>query len=285
MNDEPQYFTLLIGVCFCRPEIRVNDIPVFATDVSTSRVDFEVPLNPLVFTGENSLVVKILPAQASDQSPSYGLDNAHVECSVTLCRRPYAREMTERTALASIVFRGGDPTGFGASSLEGDGAGPLQHVYEPAQHALAARTVVMQTPFPEWRWVRAPAIEPTSVTFRELLAENQRFWNALRNRDTAELRAIMAVNARELQSAYYLPTLDDAWRVIGIEELMRNPEAQLKPMPTDVKAEIFANGRMARVVTDDGASPIYFHEGDTGLDAQLAAWYCRGPAGSWIMIR
>ena len=29
MYDEPQYFTLKIGVCFCRCDVRVNDIPLF----------------------------------------------------------------------------------------------------------------------------------------------------------------------------------------------------------------------------------------------------------------
>lgn len=285
MYDEPQYFTLKIGVCFCRCDVRVNDIPLFTFDVSGSRIDVELPLNQHVFTGENMLSFRLLPAQASEQAPSFGLDNGNVECSVELVRRPYGRETGERTVLASMVYRGGDVDPFAASSLEGAGVSPLQTAFEAREHAMAARTVQLVTDFPEWRWVRAPAIEPSPVVIRELLTELQRFWNALRNKDVAELRTIMAAGAREMQSAYYLRDLDDAYRVIGVEALLRNPEAVLKPMPTDLKLEVFANGRLARLVDETGDSPIYFHEGDTGLDAYLGAWFCRGAAGGWVMIR
>ena len=34
--------------------------------------------------------------------------------------------------------------------------------FEAREHAMAARTVQLVTDFPEWRWVRAPAIEPVA---------------------------------------------------------------------------------------------------------------------------
>lgn len=284
MYDEPQYFTLKIGVCFCRCEVRVNDIPVLVEDVSGSRVDIEMPLNLHVFTGENTLFVKLLPAQMSDQSPTLGLDNGNVECVVELVRRPYGRDTSERTVLTSIEFRGALPEPFSTSSAEVPGVSPLQSAYEPRERAVAARTVNLVTQFPEWRWVKAPAIEPGQPVLRDLIAEHQRFWASLRAKDTADLRAHMAANAREVQAAYYLRDLDDAYRVIGIEELLRNPDAELKPMPSDLKLDVFANGRLARLVTDRGDSPIAFRENDTGLDAFLGAWFCRSATG-WVMIR
>lgn len=284
MHDEPQYFTLNIGVCFCRPDIRVNDIPLLTEDVSGSRIDVELPLNQHVFTGDNTLSVRLLPAQTSPQAPSLSLDNANVECSVELVRRPYGDGAGERVVLASIVYRGGSAEPFSASS-DGPGASPLQSVYEPRERATAARVVSLATPFPEWRWVRAPAIEPGPEVFRDLLAEHQRFWNALRAKDVPALRAIMAANAREVQAAYYLHDLDEAWRVIGIEAMLRNPDAELMPMPADLELEVFANGRLARLATPAGDGPIRFHERDTGLDAHIGAWFCRAPTGAWVMIR
>lgn len=284
MYDEPQYFTLKIGACFCRCDIRVNDIPVLVEDVSGSRVDIEMPLNLHVFTGENTLSMRLAPAQTSEHAPSLTLDNDNVECVVELIRRPYGRDTPERTVLTSLAFHGGGAEPFGASAAEGNGATPVQSAYEPREHAMAVRTVSLVTQFPEWRWVKAPVIEPGQPVLRDLLAEHQRLWNALRAKDTSELRAMMAANAREVQAAYYLRDADDAFRVIGIEELLRNPEAQLKPMPADLKLEVFANGRLARLVNDRGDSPIAFHEGDTGLDAYIGAWFCRSATG-WVMIR
>ena len=68
MTDDPQYFILKVGVCFCRCDIRVNDIPLLTQDVSGSRIDLELPLNQHVFTGENAVSFRILPAQGSEQA-------------------------------------------------------------------------------------------------------------------------------------------------------------------------------------------------------------------------
>lgn len=284
MYDEPQYFTLKIGACFCRCDIRVNDIPVLVEDLSGSRVDIEMPLNLHVFTGENTVSFRLAPAQSSEQAPAVALDNGNVECVVELVRRPYGRDTAERTVLASLSFRGGDVDPFGGSSAEVPGVSPVQRAYDPQSHAMAARAVSLVTQFPEWRWVKAPVIEAGQPVLRDLLAEHQRFWNALRAKDVADLRAQMSANAREVQAAYYLRDLDDAWRVIGIEELLRSPDAQLKPMPADLSLDVFANGRLARLVTETGDSPIAFRERDTSLDAYLGAWFCRSATG-WVMIR
>lgn len=283
--QEPQYFTLQVGVAFCRCDVRVNDIPILTDDLSGSRVDVEMPLNQHVFTGENTVSFRLLPARSSEQGPSYSLDSPHVVCSVELVRKPYGRE-GPRTVLASLKYQGASPDPFAGSSAEGDGASAVQTAFEAREHAAAARVVTLATPFPEWRWVRAPAIEPGHETVRDLLAEHHRFWNALRAKDLAELRGMLAANAREMQAAYYLPDMEEAWRVVGIEELLRNPDARLLPMPTELSLEVFANGRLARLVDARGESPIAFHEGDTGLDAFISAWFCRaGAGGGWVMIR
>lgn len=283
MTDDPQYFILKVGVCFCRCDIRVNDVPLLTQDLSRSRVDIELPLNQHVFTGDNTISFRLLPAQASEQAPSQSLDSPHVECSIELLRRPYGAPGPD-TSLASIVYRGGSSEPFAASSGDAPGVGPLQSVSEPAL-AAGVRQVLLATAFPEWRWVRAPVIESGPVTARDLLAEYRAFWSALAAKDTAALRATLASNAREMMAAYYLPDLDDAWRVIGVDELLRNPDAELKPMPADLKLELYANGRLARLVTDEGDSPIRFFEGDTGLEAFITAGFCKGPSGQWVMIR
>jgi len=282
--EAPPYFTLQVGVGFCRCDIRVNDIPLMVDDLSGSRVDVEIPLNPLVFTGDNTLSVKLLPPRSSEQGPSYDLRGPSTRCSVTLQRKPYGAEFP-KTKLATIVYEhGAEP--FEKSSAETPEASAVAVGGDADTGFAAARTVKLVTPFPEWRWVQAPPITPGDEVVRDLIREHQRFWAALRNKDVPELRAIMAANAREVQAAYYLPDLDNAWRVIGIEALLRNPEASLKPMPADLTLEVFAHGRLARFVDGRRNSPIGFDERDTGLDAFIDAWFCRGGVGlGWVMIR
>lgn len=282
--EAPPYFTLQVGVGFCRCDIRVNDIPLMVDDLSASRVDVEIPLNPLVFTGENTLSVKLLPPRGGEQGPDYDLRGPSTKCSVVLQRKPYGAEHP-KTLLASIVYEPGDEP-FAGSSPEGAEASAVAVTGDAEAGYAAARTARLATPFPEWRWVQAPPIAPSDVVVAELLREHQRFWAALRNKDVAEVRAILGANAREVQAAYYLPDLDNAWRVLGIEALMRNPDASLKPMPTDLALEVFAHGRMARFVDANRNSPIGFDERDTGLDAFIDAWFCRGGVGlGWVMIR
>jgi hypothetical protein len=96
---------------------------------------------------------------------------------------------------------------------------------------------------------------------------------------------MLTANARDVQSAFFLPDLEEAWRVIGVDALARNPMATLKPLNTDVTLDVFANGRLARLVDPKGESPLCFYEGDTGLDAYVAAWFCKSPTGGWTIIR
>lgn len=282
--EPPPYFTLQVGVGFCRCDIRVNDVPVLVDDLSGARVDMEIPLNPLVFTGDNTVSVRLSPPRGSPQGPDEDLRGPSSRCAVTLQRKPYGAE-EPKTLLATIVYEpGGDP--FAGSSPEGEAVSPLAVTGDPDAGFAAARTARLVTPFPEWRWVQAEKIAPGELVMAELLREHQRFWAALRARDVPELRSIMASNAREIQSAYYLPDLENAWRVIGIEALLRNPDAALKALPTDLALEVFAHGRLARLVDAHGNSPIGFDERDTGLDAFVDAWFCRGNGGlGWVMIR
>src|SRR4051812_22644050 len=120
MTDDPQYFILKVGVCFCRCDIRVNDIPLLTEDLSGSRVDVEFPLNPHVFTGDNTMSFRLQPAQPSEQAPSLSLASPHVECSIELIRKPYGRVGLE-TSIATIVYRGGSAEPFATSSVEGVG--------------------------------------------------------------------------------------------------------------------------------------------------------------------
>lgn len=282
--EAPPYFTLQVGVGFCRCDIRVNDIPLMVDDLSASRVDVEIPLNPLVFTGDNTLSVKLLPPRGSAQGPDQDLRGPATKCAVTLQRKPYGAE-APKTLLASIVYEHGDAP-FAGSSPAGEGVTALTVTGDADVGYAALRGVRLTTPFPEWRWVQAPPITPGDEVLRDLLLEHQRFWLALRDKDVAAVRSILGANAREVQAAYYLSTLDDAWRVLGIEALMRNPEASLLPMPSDLALEVFAHGRLARLVDARRNSPIVFDERDTGLEAYVDAWFCRGGIGlGWVMIR
>lgn len=283
--EVPPYFTLQVGAGFCRCDLRVNDIPLMTDDLSGSRVDVEIPLNPLVFTGENTLTVKLQPARTSPQGPDRALDHPLSRCSVELIRKPYGAPGV-REVLASIVYEGGDAVAFAGSSVETADVSPLRTGGDAKGTLAASRSVRLATPYPEWRWVRAPPVAPSDEVVRDILLELQRFWAALRDKDIPTLRSVMAHNLREVQSAYYLADMDDAWRAVGVEALLRNRDAVLKPMPTELTLEVFADGRLVRMVDARGDSPIAFDERDTGLDAFLQAWFCRAGVGlGWVMIR
>jgi hypothetical protein len=284
MQELPPFYTLQIGVCFCRCDIRINDIPLLVEDASGGRIDVELPLNPNIYTGDNTLSFRLFPETSDDNGPTVDLDNPNVYCSVEIVRRPYAQEIFDRTVIASIVYRGGAVDNLVESSVEAPGISAIQHGSTPNERAFA-RVVSLTTPLPEWRWVRAPVIEAGAESIRDVLQETRRLWAMLRDRDVPGLRTMLATNAREIQAAYFQPSLEDAWRMLGIEEMFRNPEAKLGAMSDNLKLEIFANGRIARLTDSFGDSPLWFHEGDSGLNAYINAMFCRGASGEWIKIR
>jgi hypothetical protein len=282
-------FTLAFEAGYCRFTLRFNDLPVVSLDASTSIIDTEVPLNLSLLTGDNVLSVLLHAGERDDDARTpVLLSHPATRCVAEVTVRALGAPASERRRLGGIVYEGGR---FSALTPDADApvaapSGPVATLLDTPTAALARQVLPMPNPFPAWLWSRAEVLQLDDATTADVVAQYRRFWAALQQRDTGTLRALMVENAREAQTAFGLPSLDDAYGMLTLEDLVRRPSVTVLPMATDdLHLELLADGRVARLTAPDGRSAIRLHDSDLGVEGAVGALYCRLTGRGWVQIR
>ncbi len=257
-------------------EVRVNDVPVIR--LPGGRVVTQFDVNPHVITGKNTLSLIARPEQGE------GDFGATAACSVTL-RRRRAADAEEAEVLAALVF-----DGPGADVAAGFDRSP-GYVTEtpPVVNRMGTRGTQafdLVTPFPPWFWLSALKIEKTEAVRAEVLAEYRRIWRLLRGRDVGALVQASALQARDYQEAYYLPTTTEANDLLGIAQVVGDPDIEVEEFPeAALNLEILGGGRLAQLCDDEGRSPLRLRVRSVStLAARFSAVLCRA-AGGWAIAR
>ncbi len=228
-------------------EIRVNDIPVLRLPGGATRTAFDV--NPYVMTGTNTLTLIVRPKGGGE---SYGI-NAHAVVSLRRRKNP---ESEESVTVATLVFEG--PGGDVAHGFERSPGYATSIPPDVGRLGLrGSQSFEMETPFPPWFFANAPKLERTEALRAELMDAYLRVHALLQARDTGALLAACALQARDFQAAYYLPTLEAANRLLGITTILGDPDVEVEAFPQEaLDLEILADGRLAQLVDEEGKSPL-----------------------------
>jgi len=282
-------FSIALEGAWCRFALRFNDLPVASFDASTSTIDTEVPINPSLLAGNNTLTVTVLGGERDDDARTpvpLSHPGSRLVAEVTV--RSLGAPASARKRLGGVAREAGVFTAL-AADADAPVAGPAGAVsmLVDTDDAKVARPVLdLLCPVPAWLWTRAEPLRADDVTAAEVIAEHRRLWSTLAARDEAGLRALMIENAREVQVAFSLPSLDDAWQMLTFEDLVRRPSITVLPMATaELRLELLAEGRVARLVAADGRSAIRLHDSELGAEGAVSALYCKAPVRGWVQIR
>ncbi len=279
LPDRP-FFSVAFEVHACRFAIRFNDIPLFTGDVSGRQIDAEIPVNLHLVDGPNTLSVDLRPG-------SVALADRAVLAQVELCVRSAGTPASQGIRLAGVTYEHGALTAL-------DGAVDAPVVAPPDAPVLlvdtndrvhALRSVAVRSPFAPWLWTRATPLGIDDVTTSEVLGEYRKFWSILQRKDISALRAATADNARDVQVGFHLPDIDTAYAVLTLEELIGKSSVTLSPMASDLRMELVADGRMARLVGPDGRSAIRVIDTDFGGEGAISVMFSRVPSRGWVQIR
>lgn len=257
-------------------EVRVNDVPVLR--LPGGRVSTQFDVNPHVITGKNTLSLVVRPEQGE------GDFGATAACSAEL-RRRRAADAEEAEVVAALVFDGvaGDvAAGFDRSPGHATEAPPVVS----RMGTRATQSFDLVTPFPPWFWLSALKIEKTEAVRAEVLAEYRRIWRLLQARDVGALVQACALQARDYQEAYYLPTTTAANELLGVAQVIGDPDVEVEEFPeAALNLEILGGGRLAQLVDDEGRSPLRLRvRSASNLAARFNAVLCRA-AGGWAIAR
>ncbi len=307
-NADQPVFKLGIDAGACRFEVRFNDVPILSSDVPRP-YDVEFPVSEWVVRGPNRIAALVQPPPVWDEDGEERVererfDPAESALKLTLWVKRNGAPRAERQAIATLNFvarhavapaRGIESSGaagrfdsrrqFVASEDQGDvlvSEVTLQRNEDPPHEVFMFRDVGMRSPFATWSWQSGLQIEDDDETKDALMAEYQRVFDLLVARDVAAVEQLQAVKASEYQAAYYLDAagIRDA---LPLVDLMQTDELTLQPLGPDVELEVFGEGRLARLVDEDGDSPIVFVSAeDIGYFVGLT--YCRTDEG-WQLVR
>lgn len=306
-SDQP-VFKLGIDAASCRFEVRLNDIPILASDAALP-FDVEFPVSEWIVRGPNRLAVLVQPAAVWDDDGNErpeleAFDAAESALRLTLWVKPNGAPRSQRQAITTMQFvaREVDPPmqGHEGSAAGGrldsrrefrldDAVGDVlvseltfERDDDPPHDVFMFRDIGLRSPFAPWSWLRGDRIEDDDDTRDALVAEYRRVWGLLLARDTAAIEQLQRTKAAEYQAAYYLDAaqLRDA---MPLADLMQSEELRLQPLGEDVELRVFGDGRLAKLVDEDGDSPVVFvRDGEVGYFVELT--YCRAQ-GAWQLVR
>jgi len=284
------FVTLQIEVREAAVDLRINDIPIFS-ERRPGNVAVELPASHAILDGENRVSLHATPLPEED---------AFAECArvqATVFVREVGKPRDTRQMLTGINYHPtakpqasakptpGAPTDP-TTALSPGGGEPIERTDAGGGAVLLRRAFALRAPFPRWAWLAGTRIEPDERTMSSLLDEYMHLQRALDQSDERTVRGMTAVRARELAAAYHLGDEEAGHRKLGILRRLDDRRRKLdKFRRAGMHMEVYGEGRLARIVDEDGDGPIAFLIGSGGEVAEyVKAGYFRDERGRWIMV-
>ena len=156
------------------------------------------------------------------------------------------------------------------------------------QQVVATRkSLPVQNNYPRWAWQDGQIIEDTPENYDSLLAVYREIYDAYAAKDRQKLIALHDHAADEFTTAYYL----DGGRAAGhalmeTGEMIDDIDSKLSDFITrKTKLDIYANGRMARIVNAAQYHPFVFLHKTMNIVHTMKFGFYKNQQGEWIMIR
>lgn len=245
----PRYFLQLEYRDVCL-NTRVNDCPIH---VQTEHVSTEVkiPLNHWLFCGGNLLKIHIPDSPRSQDS--------HCDWSIQCLDHSGVIEMA---------------------------SGNLNNTNMATAQPLTVEFQVT-TAFPLWAWLKGEVLSEDSKTLNAMRDCFTELYSAYATANDDLIVSYRTQQISELAVSNYASTksVDDSFR----EKLhFIRAQSGLKLMPLNLDSaqlKLFADGRLATLVDEDGDSPILFLDVESGWCAEIPALYMKSSDGHWVLIR
>ena len=291
-------FTLKLTITGVGVDIRLNDISIeFEKYSGHSTMTYDV--NSSIIAGINELQVVTFPffnkIWSEGQTKAY-----HEEAEVTAAL--YVNEQDDsdnKMLLSQIHLRPGLPLDKAASeSIPIDGLGDVmldkkkQPLSFPGlvinQQIIATRkSLPVQGNVPRWAWQDGQIIEDTQENHDGLLAAYREIYEAYENKDREKLLTLHAPRSAEYAIAFYLDGgVDAGHELLNTGKRLDDADAKLSEfLVQGGKFDIYANGRMARIIDAAEYHPFVFLHKTMDIIYTMKFGFYKNKEGQWLMIR
>lgn len=282
---EKPIFYLQFDIARAEVEILLNDIPVLHHD-TPGLTSSEKPVPESVVNGENILRLIVSPLEDGENLFE---EKSAVEASLIVRERNSS--LDKYKTLVHINLKPTSDAGQSLSSSSVDaGEGPVKVVIFGPDKIVVERSVDIESPFPRWAWQDGSVIENNHENFESLLDEYRAIHLALSSGDKNQVKGLYEKAAKEFAAAYHYDDAEQGHRIINTGSLMNSEEWVLADISKLIASmgydmKIYANGRMASLVDQDGRTPIvYLNTKVKMLNIQKFSFY-KDKKNNWIMIR
>lgn len=278
------YFTFVIDMLDVALQLRINDVPIF-TDKEGGEASIETSMNEYLLQGSNQIQLTVNAIEGEEEFRS------HAECNVSLYVRDKNMEANSRQPLWIIKAYPAELSVMDVNVLKPESrSSQCSHVYfvdeQFPDSITVSSTVEIDYPFPQWAWIKGEFIDDNEENFKSLIEQYRDIHIHLQNKDLDVLKTYTQKKAEEFSIAYHMPAYEDGERLVGLaSEAMKNTQTLHPFWEKGMKLDVYANGRVARIVDDDEDGPILFLIGEGNAANVLKLAFYKDEKKGWILIR
>jgi len=279
---EKAYYGVHIDLAAVGVDIRVNDMPLYS-DYKSGQLTVEFPCPELIKSGINELTVSgHVPVERDGTKDDAFCPGAYVTARLFYQKNDDA----EKDYL--IVLK-----------LQANENGVLEQVQdvrktdqEPVEkrngdiEMSATYFGKIKAAFPPWAWETGVRVEKNDANFDSLLMAYKQVYDALAANDQPLLRKLYSKRAEEMAIIYHLDGVDAGHEWISTGKDAQNQDLALHDFYTkDLALQIFANGKLARLMNPSGVQPIVYVQKNPRLTHIHKFMFYKNENNQWVMIR
>jgi len=291
-------FTLNLAITGVGVDVRLNDISIeFEMFSGHSTMSYDV--NESIIAGVNELKVVAFPffgkTRSEGQTKNYH-EEAEIIATLYINEQDQSNNKQVLTqihlkptlALGEIARESSRIEGLSDVVID-DKSQPLSFSTIPIERQIVAtrKSLPVQSNYPRWAWQDGKVIEDTQENYDSLLEYYREIYEAYEKKDRSKLFALQDHAAEEFSVAYRLKGgVAAGHKFIETGEILDERDVKLvKFHSKGTKLDVFADGKMARIISIAQYHPVVFRNQENGLIHKLKFSFYKNKQNEWIMIR
>lgn len=281
--EEP-IFEIKYDIVNLNAGVRLNDIPVLEHD-SDGKTSSRKPVPESIVDGKNILTAHISPSENSEEFMS----SAYLDIALIVREQSGAVNSGETLMHIHVDPAQGQDNVVSGSSEQLDGVSVDVRSYSDREINVSS-SVSINSPFPRWAWQDGQDIERSKENHESLKKVYVNLYRALDQENKEKIFRLYEAAAKEFAYAYHYSDPSHGHRIMNTAGLMGDDYWELGDTMQafeniEYNLEVFANGKLAHFVDEDGDSPIAYFSSDGELtNFQKFAFY-KNDKNEWVMIR
>ena len=278
------YYGIKLDLAQVGVDIRLNDIPIYF-DEEKGQLSIDLPAPNSIINGKNELkIIAFTPYIDDENKMEHFLPGSEVKASLYV--QEYDDPKNKKEILTSISLTFNDKHKVEITNISDSNLKDAEIKESTSTKAIVTRCVKVDSGFPQWQWQKGKLIDNTDDNFTSLLKSYKNIYDAFKNKNTKQIFDIYEQKAKEISIAYHLKNTQEGHNKISTGIDMMDDELELYEFWTEgMVLDIYANGRLARIINEDTTQPIIFIDRSAGSIHTHKLGFYKNTNNEWILIR